>query len=177
MTMNSSKCSWLILAIILLAATRPINAQNRSAAKTDKDLWRYEIECVGTGIEGTAQIKVWSYSKKPELAAEQAKKNAIHGIIFKGFSGGAQGCTSQKPLARDPNIEQTHEKYFKAFFSASGSYMKYVTLTNDGNVPAGNRLKVSKKLYKVGVIVSVRRDELRKSLENAGVIKALSAGF
>ena len=54
--------------------------------------------------------------------------------------------------------------------------MKFVSLTNDGAVAAGDRIKVGKE-YKIGLIVSVRKDALRKDLEQAGIIKGLNSGF
>ncbi|MDD2426405.1 MAG: hypothetical protein PHU00_10390, partial [Bacteroidales bacterium] len=62
--------------------------QSRKKNKEDENTrnWRYEIEGVQTGVQGTYLIKVWTYSKRPDLAIEQAKKNAVHGVIFqKGF--------------------------------------------------------------------------------------------
>lgn len=154
-----------------------VDAQARKKADKATEEWNYEIECAGTGVEGTYLIKVWSYSKKPKVAIEQAKKNAVHGVIFKGFSGGAEGCSSQKPLARNPNLENEYQKYFNDFFADGGKYMKFVTLSTDGSVGAGDRLKVSKRLYKIGVIVQVQKDLLRKDLETAGIIRGLSSGF
>ena len=54
--------------------------------------------------------------------------------------------------------------------------MKYVSESGDGNVDAGDRVKVGKE-YKIGVLVSVSKDALRKDLEAAGIIKGLSSGF
>jgi hypothetical protein len=153
------------------------NAQARKKANKDTQQWRYEIECMGTGVQGTYLIKVWSYSKKPDVAIEQAKKNAVHGIIFKGYAGSKNGCTSQKPLARNPNLEQEQESFFKSFFADGGKYMKFVSFASDAAVGTGDILKVGKKQYKIGVVVSVKKDELRKDLEIAGIIKGLSSGF
>ena len=111
------------------------------------------------------------------IAINQAKKNAVHGVIFKGFVGGSEGCTSQKPIARNTNLEQEKKTFFKEFFSDGGKYMKFVSLTADGSVAASDRLKIARKEYKIGVVVSVRKDELRKDLESAGIIKTLSSGF
>lgn len=151
------------------------NAQKQKKADKQTKEWRYEIEGMGTGTNGTYLVKVWSYSKKANIAMEQAKKNAVHGIIFKGFSD-IKGGQSQKPLARDPNVEQEKEDFFSDFFAEGGKYMKFVALTNDGAVGAGDRIKVGKE-YKVGVIVSVRKEALRKDLEAAGIVKGLASGF
>ncbi|WP_271405800.1 hypothetical protein [Tenacibaculum soleae] len=168
----------VILFITIFAFSLNTNAQKRKNKKTkDTHEWRYELDCMGTGKQGTYLIKVWSYSKKPRLAIEKAKRNAVHGVIFKGFAAGKQGCKSQKPLARNSNLENEKKSFFTDFFKDGGKYMKFVTASNDGAVAAGDRLKVSKKMYKIGIVISVNKDELRKELENAGIIKSLDAGF
>jgi hypothetical protein len=165
-----------VLTILFVMASISMFSQARKKADKATEEFRYEVECAGIGTDGTYLIKVWSYSKKPNVALEQAKKNAVHGIIFKGFAGGGRGCTSQKPLASSPGVESQHEEFFKLFFADGGNYMKYVSVSSDGNVDAGDRMKVGKE-YKVGVIVSVMKDALRKDLEAAGVVKGLSSGF
>ncbi len=158
--------------LVLFCCTNAAFSQKKE--NKDTEAWRYEIEVVQTGTQGTYLIKVWSYSKKPEVAAEQSKKNAIHGVIFKGFSGKA-GIPGQSPLA-NTSVEVEKADFFKTFFANGGEYMKFVSSSNDGAVAAEDRMKIGKE-YKIGVIVSVNVAELRKYLENAGVIKSLSSGF
>ena len=40
-----------------------------------------------------------------------------------------------------------------------------------------DRIKVSRKQYKVGVVVSVKHSALRRELETAGIINKLGGGF
>lgn len=162
--------------LMISAAYNNVSAQARAKAEKATREWRYEIECVGTGVEGTYLIKVWSYSKKPAVAIEQVKKNAVHGIVFKGFAGGGQGCVSQKPLTNNLALEQERADYFDDFFADGGKFMKFVSASNDGAINAGDITKVGKE-FKVGVVVSVMKDQLRKDLEAAGIIKGLSSGF
>lgn len=164
-----------ITAILLFGITIAISAQARKKADKDTENWRYEIECAGVGTQGTYLIKSWSYSKKPNVALEQAKKNAVHGVVFKGFAG-KQGVPGQKALASNPNIEQEKAEFFKDFFADNSKYMKYVNVSGDGSVAAGDRMKVGKE-YKVGVVVSVNVSALRTDLEQAGIIKSLGSGF
>lgn len=162
------------LFIVMLTAASFGQAKKKADKATEE--WRYEIECAGIGADGTYLIKVWSYSKKGTVAITQAKKNAVHGIIFKGFAGGAQGCNSQRPLVSNPNIESEKVDFFQPFFEDGGKYMKFVSASSDGNVDASDRMKVGKE-YKIGVVVSVMKDALRKDLEAAGIIRGLSSGF
>lgn len=164
------------LLISLCVSPMFLSAQAKRKANKDTQAWRYEIEGVSQGSQGTYLIKVWSYSKKPKVAIEQSKKNAVHGIIFRGYEGNKKGVQNQRPLTRNSNLEQEKEAFFKDFFATGGKYMKFVSLTNDGAVAAGDRIKVGKE-YKIGLIVSVRKDALRKDLEQAGIIKGLNTGF
>jgi hypothetical protein len=169
--------SLLLFYFLLLTASNSIYAQARGRANEDTESWKYEIEALQTGTQGSYLIKVWSYSKNPTVAIEQAKKNAVHGIIFRGFIG-KQGVSGQKPLTSNANLEIERTDYFEEFFSDNGGkYMKFVSLTNDGSVAAKDRLKIDKKTYKIGVIVSVNVNMLRKELEDAGIIKKLGSGF
>lgn len=169
---------FLAIVLALLFMQTNLQAQINKRAKADKDTkaWRYEVECVGVGQQGTSLVKIWSYSKKPKVALEQAKKNAVHAITFKGLAAGSNGCMSQRALVRDPGVEDQKEQFFDEFFSDGGKFEKFVTISGDGAVAAGDRIKVGKE-YKVGVIVVVNHAALRKDLEAAGVIKSLSHGF
>lgn len=170
-----SKIKFIFTLFFLI--TLSINGFGQKNKKADKDTetWRYEIEAVQQGVQNTYLIKVWSYSKKPEVAIEQSKKNAIHGVIFKGFSGKGP-VAGQPPLVSNVNLEEEKADFFKPFFGDGGKYLKFVSTSTDGAVAAEDRMKIGKE-YKVGVLVSVNVAELRKDLENAGIIRSLSSGF
>ena len=161
--------------MIVLLTSFSVEAQSRRKSKKDTHQFRYEIECIGEGKGGTYAIKVFSYSKKPNIAIEAAKRNAVHGIIFKGLASG--DCENKPALARNPNLENEKSDFFKSFFADGGRYSKFVTTSTDGAIEAGDITKVSKKEFKVGVNVSVNVTLLRKELESAGIIKGLSNMF
>ena len=162
-----------LLLLLTAALCLPMTAATIRQKKADKDTnqFRYEIECAGNAIQGTYLVKVWSYSKKASVAENQCRKNAVHGVIFKGYGGG-QGCVSQRPLANQPGVEDQYKDYFKEFFAEGGEFQKYASIM-EGTVET---VKVGRE-YKVGVVVSVRKDDLRKALEAAGIIKTLNSGF
>lgn len=170
-----TKLAFIVLTLVgLLIFPTLIIGQSRKAKKDTKS-WRYEIEPVGVGTQGTYLLKVWSYSKKSKIAIDQAKMNAIHGVIFRGFTG-ISGVPGQKALSREPNLEDSQESFFKTFFKKGGDFMRFVSITNDGSIAPEDRLKVGKE-YKIGVIVSVNVSQLRKYLEDKGIIKKLGSGF
>ena len=165
----------LMMAFVFSSISSSAQFNKKRKSKKDTHNFRYEIACIGEGKQGTYAIKVFSYSKKPRIAIEAAKRNAVHGIIFKGISGGQ--CVNKPALARNPNLEQEKADFFKAFFANGGKYSKFVVASTDGAIEAGDITKVSKKEYKIGVNVSVNVALLRKDLEAAGIIKGLGSMF
>ena len=145
-----------------------------SASKLSKadTPWTYEIESVGVGADGTYAIRVWSYYKNAKMPLEVAKRNAVHAVIFKGVPAG-NGAASQPPLKTDA-VTASDSVFFGNFFQ--GEYQDYIN-----SVASGSRqvLKVKSRnyKYKIGYVLSVAKDRLRKRLEEQGVIKALSDGF
>lgn len=169
--MKNTKTIWLILLSLGLIATAAAGPKQKKADK-DTDSWRYDIECAGVGSDGTYLVKVWSYSKKADVAAEQSLKNAVHGVLFKGTTGKPGGCPSQRPLISNPNVQNEQRDFFAKFFSSKGGdFRKYAVATG-----TPERVRLSKE-YKVGVTVSVSKDQLRRDLEAAGIIKGLGSGF
>ena len=135
--------------------------------------YRYEIVPVGVGSQGTTLIKVYSYVKNEKDAVEEAKENAVHGVLFEGVIGG-NGVSAQPPLVK-PEEKEMYQDFFNTFFE-SGRYLQFVSLSSDGIVSPNDRLKVG-KLYKIGIIVSVNKAELRKYLESEGIIKKFGSSF
>ena len=165
------KTKTFLLVICLFSALSVFAGANKKADKQTIE-WRYEIEPEGQGAQGSYKVKVWSFSKKQNVAQEQCKKNAVHGIVFKGYAGVPGKVAPQKPLVIDPAAVDQHADFFEKFFADGGDYMKFVQVVS--GVPTV--FQVGKE-YKVGLIVIVQKDALRKYLEAAGVIKSLSAGF
>ena len=137
-----------------------------SASKLSKadTPWTYEIESVGVGADGTYAIRVWSYYKNAKMPLEVAKRNAVHAVIFKGVPAG-NGAASQPLSASDT-------AFFDNFFIAD--YQNYINSVANSSLRI---IKLRAREYKIGYVVSVAKDNLRKYLEDQGVIKGLSSGF
>ncbi len=161
----------LILLLVSFALCLPAFAGKKKKADKETEQFRYELQCAGNAAQGTYLVKVYSYSKKANIAAEQCKKNAVHGVIFKGY-GNENGCVAQRPLVQESGAELEHKDFFDLFFQDGGEYMKYVQVTSTPQ----DVVKVGRE-YKVGVVVVVRKDALRKALEGAGIVRGLNSIF
>lgn len=141
---------------------------------SSQDPWKYEIEAINTGVSGTYLVKVWVYLKKSDVDYDLVKKMAIHGVIFKGVSGNDL-FPPQAPLSNDPNVEENQKEFFNVFFSDNGDYSMFINSSSDQVAP-GDRMKIGRE-FKIGVVLSVKKDALRSHLENSGIISKLSEGF
>lgn len=162
----------LLLSMLLLVCSSAY-ADKKKKANEDTNTFRYDIEYCKTAADGQVVVKVWSYSKKADIATQQSRKNAVHGVIFRGYVA-EQSFQSQSPLVSDASIESRNADFFEAFFDdEAATYARYVTKVVDS---ATEIRKVGKE-YKVGVVVTVNKGLLRKHLEEAGIIRGLSTGF
>jgi hypothetical protein len=75
-------------------------------------------------------------------------------------------------MAPDPGVETQYKEYFDSFFANGGEFQKYASILGGTT----ETVRVGRE-YKVGVVVSVRKDDLRKALEAAGIIRGLNSGF
>lgn len=162
----------LSLGIFLLSLGL-LGAQKKEDRRTME--WKYEMQCAGVSGEGSYLVKVFTYSKRPNFPFEQAKKNAIHGILFKGVPGDrAKKCAEIRPMISNLNAEVEHEAYFKEFFENGGKYMKFVGNSTNGMLDPNDVMKVGKE-YKIGALIVISKDMLRRELEDAGIIRSLKS--
>jgi hypothetical protein len=174
-TMRTDQRRACSMALSLICATQVLFAQARNKADRETEEWRYELEAVGVAAQGTEQVKVWTYSKKPIVAMEQASKNAVHGVVFKGYPN-KDRIPGQKPLLSDATLTDEQATFLDQFFDDGGPYQRFVSLIGNGTIAPEDRIKIGKE-YKIGVVVKISTAELRKELERANIIKKLGAGF
>lgn len=149
---------WLLLIVLMFIPSVVRAGSNRVCQD-------YELACAGNGEYGHYLVTVTAYvSKKKDANLETTKQCAVHGVLFRGFSGAA-GCNSQKALVQDIN-DSKQQEYLDNL--VSGAYLQYTT-SIDG---ALNVIKTGKK-YKVVAVIEVDAGRLRKDLEKAGVIRKL----
>ncbi|MDG1724477.1 MAG: hypothetical protein P8I11_02170 [Bacteroidia bacterium] len=131
--------------------------------------WRYDIEIVSESDNSNYIVKVSTYSKKPALDLELAKKSAIHGVIFKGVN-------NHPPLANNLSIEKSKYEFFREFFGPNRIFSKFVSEITKESIGIDKIIK-TKKGYKISSILMINHVQLRKYLENQGIIKPLNYGL
>ncbi|MBP7358710.1 MAG: hypothetical protein KA955_05150 [Prevotella sp.] len=128
----------------------------------------YETECLGVELDGSQTLRAWGEGRNKADAVEQAEKNAVRDVIFKGIRAGKADC-NMRPLITEVNAQEKYEEYFNRFFMDNGEYRKYVSSEDEKN-----HSKEHQKNYvgaKYGVTVRVLRAELKSRLKNDGVLQ------
>lgn len=145
-----------------------------ASAQTFNGEPNYQLECISTTNDGSYTVKVWVITSNAKKANELAKKYAVHGIIFRGLTAN-KGCSAEKPLVDSPSVEKEKSDFFKTFFESKGKYLEYVSGTNDAK--AEPEIIKNKAGTKIGIIVTVAKEQLRKTLVHESIIKSLNSGF
>ena len=128
--------------------------------------YSFESECLGIELDGSQTLKAWGRGKNRKDAVEQAKKNAVRDVIFKGIRKGSPEC-NLKPILVEVNAHERHEDYFNAFFADDGPYKDFIT--NDDRAPVEKHLAGNDLVC--GVTVRVLRSDLKKQLEWDSILK------
>ncbi|MDA9328212.1 DUF6175 family protein [Flavobacteriaceae bacterium] len=161
-----------IVALLIV----PINSlfsqtnSNRKVTEERTRNWQYESICSESGGTGSSYLlQVTSYVGDLRLALNQAKKNAIHAVLFKGVAGNNLGCTAKEPLIEN-GVYNDNFEYFEDFFYNTRQYNQFAT-SPSGSAESSEKLK--RKMNRVTFIISVNVDELRKKLEYDKIIVPL----
>ncbi|MBQ8224933.1 MAG: hypothetical protein IJZ86_06255 [Bacteroides sp.] len=149
--------SFLLLSVLLLCGCKSSSIYAHRFT---------EVECMGVELDGSQTLKTYGLGKNKADALEQAKKNAVRAVIFKGIVAGKEGC-NMRPLVTEVNAEEKYEEYFNIFFMDGGEYKKYISM-KDGKQ---KNITKSKESVSCSVIVQVLRSELKKRLKEDNVIK------
>ena len=132
----------------------------------------YQTECVTLETDGYVTIKIWDTEKGAKYNLEQARKDAVHAILFSGISGG-NGCTTQPPILNKSEEQENFKTIEKSFFAKKGKWsMLTRSSATESTLPANLGIK-NWKVYQV----SISKNELRKYLEEQKIIKSLTNGF
>jgi len=134
--------------------------------------YNYQTECLGVEGDGSQTVRAWGNGRNRSDAVEQAKKNGVRDVLFKGITYGRTEC-NQKPLVPEVNAQQKYEDYFNAFFADDGPYKDFVSGKDGSDLHPElftSRQKAgSQETYRV--TIRILRNELKQKLMADGILK------
>lgn len=129
---------------------------------------QFETECLGVEEDGTQTLRVWGSGKNKNDAQDQARKNAVRDVIFKGIRNGVEGC-NMKPLVTEVNAREKYEDYFNKFFRDGGKYEDFVS--GKDSKQKMKKIEKTDMGVRVTLIVRVLRPKLKERLQKDGILK------
>jgi len=133
--------------------------------------YTYRTECLGTELDGSLTVKAWGNGRNRADAIEQARKNAVNDVIFRGITEGTGGC-NVRPVVGEVNARMKYEDYFNAFFRDRGEFQRFVTTQDEMFADRFRRdPRMSRHGYTYGVVLRIKRAELREKLISDGILK------
>lgn len=139
-----------------------------------KELGKPQAFMAEIGKPGTVVMTVWSYNKTPKIEDEVVFENSIKCLLFEGIEADESRRMKGRP-ALAPGAYEYNADYFNAFFS-NKDYLPFCSIGMDGYVEQGDLIKMGNG-YKIGKLVIVEYDQLRKKLVSDGIIRGLDSGF
>lgn len=152
------------LSFLVILATSILELSSCKPQKKISGNYTYETECMGVEMDGSQTLKAWGYGKNRIDAVEQAKKNAVRDVLFKGIRNGKTEC-NVKPVVFDVNAQEKYEDFFNKFFADGGEYKEFVNQKDEPLIPKVLKdRKAADSGVEYGVIVRVLRADLKKRM-------------
>ncbi len=154
-----------------IAASLILVFSSCSMSRQTAGYYDFPTECLGSELDGSQTLLVFADGRNRLDAVEQAKKNALREVIFKGIKDGKSIC-DPRPLVPEVNADRKYEAYFAKFFEDGGEYLKYVSLADERiyNKIFRDRTK-GRKQIKNSVVVRVEVLKLKEKLRTDEIIK------
>lgn len=156
----------LLLTALVVAALSLVGCKSSTTVSDEyASVQKFEVVCLGSNHDGTQTLRSWGKGSSKSDAIENAKRNAVETVIFKGINSG--GDCDKRPLVNQANARELYEDYFNAFFKKGGAYAKYVKL-DEKRTSRINASGTSQEAW--GVVLTVDRAALKKRLADDNLI-------
>ena len=147
---------------MLVLAVQQIQAQTRIGEQSVLP----ECQYLNTELDGSITVRSYGDGRNNKDAREQARKNAVFQIVFKGIQVKGQ---TVRPLVGEANAYERHETYWAKFFADGGIFSEYATNEDEKSTAKKRKRGRTQNIY--GSVVRVRRGELKARLLQDGIIK------
>ena len=122
---------------------------------------KYETECLEDKLDGNFIFMAWGSGSTKKEAIDQAQRNAINDILFKGVN---KSTCNVRPLILEVQAAEKYRYYVADFFSKD--YRDYISIEKS---PKSKKKSRSKTVY--GIKVKIDVEGIRKKLKTDNIIK------
>lgn len=156
------KLRFLCVVLLVCAGLQSLSAQSYGAPYSD-------VSCLNVELDGSITLRVKGSGRNRADAMEQAKKNAVYNVIFKGVKTEDANSVLSRPLVFEVNAAEKHSSFLYRFFADGGDYAKFVSM-QDRKIGT-NKMALKKAQAEWTTTVRVLRPQLEQYLIDNGIIK------
>ncbi|MCH5335249.1 MAG: hypothetical protein J1D86_05555 [Alistipes sp.] len=128
------------------------------------------IRCMNVELDGSITVRVSGSGRNRLDAKEQARKNAVYNVIFKGVKvEGHANSDISRPLVFEVNAEEKYADFMYEFFADGGKYLEFTSM-DDRRWLSNSKTKGGKQV-EWEITLRVLRPQLRRYLIEQGIIK------
>lgn len=155
--------SKLLLMVLLAMLSLPVSAQSYGAPYS-------AVRCLNVELDGSITVRVTGEGRNRIDAKEQARKNAVYNVIFKGVVvDGQKNSPISRPLIFEVNAEERYADFMYSFFADDGKYLEFVSMADRRWLT--NEKEKGGKQVGWSLTVRVHRSKLQEYLKNQNIIK------
>lgn len=127
------------------------------------------VECLNVELDGSITVRVTGSGRNRLDAKEQARKNAVYNVIFKGVKVEGKNSILSRPLIYEVNAEEKYADFLNRFFSDGGKYLEFTSM--DDRRALSNRKEKGGKQVEWSITLRVLRPQLQSYLVEQQLIK------
>lgn len=148
----------LFLACVLICC---LSCTAQSKQTKSASYYHYETECLEDKLDGYFIFMAWGTGSSKKEAIDQAQRNAINDILFKGVN---KSTCSVRPLITEVQAREKYRGYIAEFFRED--YLDYIKIEK-----STKSKKKSRSQTTYGVKVKIDVEGIRNKLKTDKIIK------
>ncbi len=124
-------------------------------------------ESVRSGAE--VRYRAFGIGENNQRAVIDAYKASLYTTLF-------TGSPDMPALVRSIQERTSHQTFFDALFSQESQWRQFIGSSDEGAIDADSRFVLENGDVKLAVMVTIRRDMIRRYMEDAKVIQPMQYG-
>lgn len=108
--------------------------------------YKYDVICINSEMDGSITVKSYGMGKNRKDAVDQAMKNALDAVMFKGIRAGNESECNLAPLIYSEQVKKRMQSISRPFFQIRPKYINLMYLQKKTYVLAGLKMRCSRTL-------------------------------
>lgn len=153
-------------AVAIIGLICLISCRSKQTIGNSYSYYDFKSTLISASPSGYITMRSWGSGPNLASAINEAKKNAVSDVLFKGFD--TSNNYMARPVIHEVNARQRYAEYFDRFFADGGEYDKFVVETSSTDGSRTESKSQGRQNY--GITVTVDRNALQNQMRADGII-------